>query len=318
MEFGNQYIKTFNQNSEYSAFEKTHDFVRPNVSYCISENEVHYSPVVSCNVGDYLYSDYTVSATLDTSKTAIGVCVIPTNTLPDGRARFISLKAMNCDTPDTGSATLSTIKWGYCSFGQSGPSGYDNPELKNYNKVVTVVDGSSTLGVYDNGYLMGSDGTYERTPHCPSPFSNFAAYSDTTATKYNALSDFDGYGNTQKILTVCDSYGTSWRTDSTISNSSGKSNYPAAQCCWRYSTSGTSQGQWYLPSMGELGFLYEIKSAISDKIVAAGGPALTTSSTYFWSSTEYSNGYARYLTSNGIVFTNTKDHGNYVFAFLAF
>lgn len=37
-------LKLFNEHSEYESFIQTDDFTRPNVSYCIQEDEVHYSP----------------------------------------------------------------------------------------------------------------------------------------------------------------------------------------------------------------------------------------------------------------------------------
>jgi len=44
-----KYLKLFDTHNEYSAFTQTEDFVKPNVSHCIQENEVHYNP--------YDYSD---------------------------------------------------------------------------------------------------------------------------------------------------------------------------------------------------------------------------------------------------------------------
>ena len=40
-----KYIKTFNAHSEYAAFTGTTGFVKPNVSVCKQENEVHYNPI---------------------------------------------------------------------------------------------------------------------------------------------------------------------------------------------------------------------------------------------------------------------------------
>lgn len=39
-----EYLKLFENHSQYADFIKTEDFVRPNVSHCIEENEVHYNP----------------------------------------------------------------------------------------------------------------------------------------------------------------------------------------------------------------------------------------------------------------------------------
>ena len=39
-----KYIKLFNTHTEYQAFTQTNDFIKPNVSYCIDNNDVHYNP----------------------------------------------------------------------------------------------------------------------------------------------------------------------------------------------------------------------------------------------------------------------------------
>ena len=40
------YIKKFSGHTDYSSFIQTDDFVKPNVSLCVQENDVHYNPKV--------------------------------------------------------------------------------------------------------------------------------------------------------------------------------------------------------------------------------------------------------------------------------
>lgn len=71
----------------------------------------------------------------------------------------------------------------------------------------------------------------------------------------NALSDFNGIENTKKLLEFATKQP-NWKTDKTITvkNQNG---YSAAACCtWRFHTEGTNQGDWYIPSLGELGYLW--------------------------------------------------------------
>ena len=42
-----KYIKLFNSHSEYTAFTQTEDFIKPNVSHCIQQNDVHYNPYIA-------------------------------------------------------------------------------------------------------------------------------------------------------------------------------------------------------------------------------------------------------------------------------
>ena len=39
-----KYLKLFDTHTEYLAFTQTSDFIKPNVSHCITENHVHYNP----------------------------------------------------------------------------------------------------------------------------------------------------------------------------------------------------------------------------------------------------------------------------------
>ena len=45
-----EFIKKFNNHNAYTAFTQTADFVKPNVSLCVNENEVHYSPFIETRV----------------------------------------------------------------------------------------------------------------------------------------------------------------------------------------------------------------------------------------------------------------------------
>lgn len=49
-----EYIKKFSNHNEYTAFTQTEDFVKPNVSLCVNENELHYNPYVHDYSKDYL------------------------------------------------------------------------------------------------------------------------------------------------------------------------------------------------------------------------------------------------------------------------
>lgn len=317
MEFGKQYIKTFEDIAAYTSFVNSSGFIRPNVSYCVSENKVFYTPKVSpvnAAIGDYLYSDFTIG-TSTSDRTVIGVCVIPTGKLPDGKARFMSIKCMNCSTPESGSTNLddSYIYWGGYN--------YDVDTIKNYNKVVIKVSGTSTLGMNAWGYLKLNSSYASNSNNIPSPFTEFDSYKDISVTEFNALSDFDGIGNTAKILAVDDVTGTSWRTESTVSNEDyNQYCHPAARCCYMYHTAGTSKGDWYLPAIGELGFLAENRDLISTKLVTAGGPDIASIQPYLWSSSEYDSDDARYLglDDGGVYDTGKHDDGTRVFAFLAF
>jgi len=294
------YLKQFETQAAYEAAES--GLILPNVSLTLDNNTVHYNPYVppKPKLYDYLYEDGSFGKK-DATKTAIGVCVIPGGVLPDGKARFMSLKGMTLTSPNEGGSNTSIYWGGYES---------DIPSLTNFIKVVT---GDTTAeGTNSNGYVP-RNGSYQSTPHIPSPIDYFSAYSSAGAT-----SDLDGKANTEKILAVDNAASTAWQTAASITNDSSTATvHPAAQCCWRFNPGSTNQGDWYLPSIGELAFIMpnfnDLQTAISD----VSGVQLDDYNLY-WSSTENNGVRAwRLNTSDGYVFGNLKTNGHYGRAFLA-
>ena len=249
--------------------------------------------------------------------TPIGVVAVPASHAPNGRARVISLAAMDYSNPDSGDTEGHVnIVWGGYGFTVS-----DLPLLTQepyINSGTTTFDSEQTLKGFidinsDWDDLSSDYFTYKQNPfdtksyyysnsvsYCiPSPFLEDGTpnpiYRDTTNTG-NVFADFDGKGNTAKILAVDNNVSTDWQTASTISNV-GSTEYvhPAAQCCWRYHTVGTNQGDWYLPSTGELGYVVARRKAIDasiQKIIDNGTPALLLTSNDYWCSTQYSSNHA--------------------------
>ena len=87
-------------------------------------------------------------------------------------------------------------------------------------------------------------------------------------------------------------------------------------------TNGTSQGEWYLPAMGEIGYLMpkwsEILGTISMINELYGNIAsIIVDGDCYWSSTEYSGVNMRYVhTSNGAGHSDKSTAAYYVRAFI--
>ena len=295
-----KFITKFDTTSELATFSGTTDFGRPHVSLTKDDMVVHYHPIPIAKLYDYLYEDGSFGKK-DATKTAIGVCVIPGGVLPDRKARFMSLKGMTLTSPNEGGSDTYIYWGGY---------GSDISSLTNFE---TVVTGDTTAEGIDSSGYVPKNSLYSSTPHIPSPIDYFSAYSSSGAT-----SDLDGKANTETILAVDNAASTAWQTASAITNDGSNATvHPAAQCCWRFNPGSTNQGDWYLPSIGELAFimpnLNNLQAAISD----VGGVQLNDDY-YYWSSTEYGGSRAwRVDTDLGGVVYYSKYNGNYVRAFLA-
>ena len=269
--------------------------------------------------------------------TPIGIVAVPSEHTDDGRTRIVSLAEMNCDTPDSGSVTShQSIRWGGYSYTVTDlPTKDQLPYLSSLSEDGSVIYNTNNCYLPSDAFsgdtenpLNSLEGFYNTSSYrmC-SPYkedgSKEERYFDTSNTG-NVLADFDGKSNTEKILAVDNSYSTDWKTATTISNeSSNQYVHPAAQCCWRFHTDGTKQGDWYLPSCGELGYALARYGSITLAINTINTQYRETLGIQFrmftyLSSTQYSstNAVGMYF-SNGSVDNTSKFTIGYVRAFLA-
>lgn len=69
-----------------------------------------------------------------------------------------------------------------------------------------------------------------------------------------AITDMNGKANTEAVLQYATAQ-TDWRTASAITFTDAEGYYPLFECAWRYHTTGTSQGDWFVPACGQLYYL---------------------------------------------------------------
>ena len=267
----------------------------------------------------------------------IGIVAVPSSHTDDGRPRIVSLAEMNLDTPDSGSVTSKhSIYWGGSGAEVTDlPIKNQLPYLSDLSEDGSVIYSTSfcylpsdyfsgrtenplnSLEGFDNDYSVRMCSPYKEDG------SKEPRYFDTSNTG-NVFADFDGKANTEKILEVDNSNSTDWQTATTISNKEyNQYVHPAAQCCWRFHTEGTQQGDWYLPSAGELGYAFARYGSINLAINTLNTQYSTTLGIKFtiysyWSSTQCSPSNAVEVAFDyGQVYGSRKTDNNYVRAFLA-
>lgn len=304
-----KYLKVLENEAAHEAFKSGSEYVEPHICYLKDTGGIRWKayvpPPPPALAGDVAYWDGSSVKTTPFSKwdgsmgTPVGVVVVPEGFAPDGKPRIISLKYAD----KSGNTSTSTVSMTW------GPTGTDT-SLTNFNKVPTTDNaGSTSIGSSGYGYLPSDNFTgatsfvdpkakYSSTSNLiPSPYKgeepNPEYYKEIlyNGINVNALSDFNGLSNTETLVGL----GT---------------DYVAANACWKYKDEASNL-QWYLPSMGELGYIMPRFNEINNIITALGGVAVASSS--FWSSLECSSNYAYSLrTGNGHVSNYLKSNRYYV------
>lgn len=154
-------------------------------------------------------------------------------------------------------------------------------------------------------------------PFVPSPYKNDGSFNEVyfsdlkVATwNVNATLDVDGKENTRKIIEYRGE-----RDYNTWSPSNVLEDYPAASTCDMFYTPGTSQGDWYLPGMGELGYISVRQTVINNTLRLLSDwfkkETFTIINHILNSSTKYSDLYPRGLNCTFVQdYDNTGNSGN--------
>lgn len=254
-------------------------------------------------VGDVAYWDGSGVRTTPLSNwnnqgVAVGVVVVPEGFAPDGRARIIGLKSV--DKNGNQSSSYIDMFWGEWDTDTSLTDYTTVPITDNASSAST---GSSYDGNLPSDKFTGtasyvdSKVKYNSTYNMiPSPYLGEAPNPEyyKTISGNNALSDFNGLSNTQTLI------GLGFF-------------YEAANAAWKYND-GASNLQWYLPAMGELGYIMPRFNVINNTLTTLGGLTIDIyDSQYFWSSSQRDDESAHRISVwHGFVGFYDKDYGGYV------
>jgi hypothetical protein len=284
-----KYLKLFQNENEYLSYKDSSDYITPNVSMIFENRNIRYQKKIKplAKVGDVAYWDGSSVKTTPLSSwntslgTPVGVVMIPENFLPDGKARIISLTSMN---------NGNRLRWDRDS---SFNSGYKDSPVPNVSNVPTTDNaGSTSTGINSYGHLPSDRSDWSgpqsyvdplakycdgaSTPMIPSPYlgEEFNPAYVIELDGGNVLCDFNGLSNTQLLVNEGERYA-------------------AAHACWNYKDQASSNLQWYLPPMGELGFLmprFELINQSIQSLIAMGVSSIEQVddgfSVAYWSSSE--------------------------------
>ena len=277
---------------------------RPCVSFIEDTMDVIYHPLYYFNPR-YLYTDGSTSTTLDSSKTVMGVEVIPASHMSDGKARFVSVKNMSrfAGEVETGSTAIgndaanggANIIWGRANENVNELTNYTNfgYKLKTDEEAVTSDNpygfinelsetiSSTAVTDFNNGY-PGSDYPFFSGAYLP--FNSISLMSRDNPLPYPfnsdgsknmlywnngegmAITDMEGANNTNILRTRTK---VTWSEGDELNTNTNVINHPAAIACYRFhGGKPDTAGHWYLPAAGELGYLWANVAKINAKIAA--------------------------------------------------
>lgn len=293
----------------------------------------------------------------------VGIVVVPAlhDVYGTGECGVMSLVNMSLTTPDKGDGGLATdinkdenasnqshenygslFYFGYTSHGletsqnfpvqgmcdgpvQLSVTGYVTGNAQMPCDILLNAHGPACLTEKNTFYQVEISSINSGRGWVPSPYGNRGTRNPLYyegGEKSNSLARYDGKGTTEKILELATAQ-TDWRTDETLKKSKDKGYYPAAEACWRFHTEGTNQGDWYLPEIGELGYLSPRLGKVTeiiDKLKETFGndcaSHINKAVQNYITSTPTSNGSVRWSSFNASLGSQSTDTNACVRAFM--
>lgn len=214
--------------------------------------------IIGCSFDEYRASDYI----------PIGVCCIPSNILPDNKARFIAIKGMS-DEKFIDSVTGLPYRKNIRPFVKA-TNNSDIISLDGDKKVSIGTDSSGRYQSDLNTYIYYQDTTGIPPLYYEDWSLNHELFDQNTYS-YSLLQDYDGKYNTAYILTYC-------------STEAGLAQEVAEYKIY----SSAEKGKWYIPSITELMLCFTRFKALFDVYKDLN---FELSDKIYWSSTPHDNSH---------------------------
>ena len=264
-----KYIGTYASSGDVQTALDNQELSRPFIAYTTDNDKVYYGPAaVKAEVGDIVV--YSVS---------------------DDLLHYIK----QADYNTTSYPSASYVPVGVVALPQtddmfSGPAGEITFMGLNWLSHTSPDSGQPT----EDGMEWGYDGF---------DIPELTNYSNSGT----AITDMNGKANTEIVLNYATAQ-TDWKTASAITFTNASGYYPAFECAWRYHTSGTSQGDWYVPAVGQLNNLWiddKLAEIFSAGFVLVGARAFSKAANH-GTSTEKNGRYAYNYYGGHLASSDTK------------
>ena len=253
-----KYIGTYATSGDVQTALDNMQLSRPFIAYTTDNNKVYYGPaVVKAEVGDIVV--YSVS---------------------DDLLHYIK----QADYNTTSYPSASYVPVGVVAYPQaddmfSGPAGEITFMGLNWLSKASPDSGQPTEQDIEWGYNKFD-------------IPELANYANSGT----AITDMNGKDNTEIVLNYATAQ-TDWRTASAITFTNASGYYPLFECAWRYHTSGTVQGDWFVPACGQLYYLQsnsEELAKLNAGFTAIGAGLFELQGKIRATSSEKNDGYAWY------------------------
>ncbi len=255
-----KYIGTYASSGDVQTALDNQELSRPFIAYTTDNDKVYYGPAADrAEVGDIVV--YSVS---------------------DDLLHYIK----QADYNTTSYPSASYVPVGVVAYPQAddailGPSG--EITFMGVNWLSKTSPDSGT----DREYLSSAEWGYNGFD-----IPELTNYSSSGT----AITDMNGKANTEAVLNYATAQ-TDWKTASAITFTNAAGYYPVFECSWRYHTSGTVQGDWFVPACGQLYYLQsnsEVLAKLNAGFTAIGaglfeiqgkdrGTSTESTSEYAWS-----------------------------------
>lgn len=279
-------IYKINNNIESIYYPEIKEYVVPKENYNINTVISDFKIMYENNNGERIYTTNILNPSMGYHP--IGIKVVNANYFEEGSpALYMGLTRLSLFNPDHGrtAAGAETADerpfFGMSGYYIDGLPGYTN--ICFYDETGTSSSGylcpQTDIALYDNGSprpWCNPDGTpkwpapnnrmWTRDPsirlnYCINILNDDDTFNTNMFDNNCALSNWNGLENNRIIIDNFDeSLYPNWRTeeyssDNPMPNPGNKKFSPAVACAWRYHTTSTNQGDWFIPSVPNVLFM---------------------------------------------------------------